>query len=88
MADPSRKHTAGRRDLLKALARKGWSQQDLCRKLGVEPGIVSRWVTGDRTPSLESAIELERVLGIKPKRWIQIVPPDEDNAGATGTDGH
>lgn len=85
MSDRPRKMTAGRRDLARKLEKKGWSQQELSRRLGVEPAIVSRWMSGERVPELKGALELERVLGIAPKKWLVEI---DDEPSATGTDGN
>jgi putative transcriptional regulator len=39
--------------------------QELARMLGVSDGEVSRWASGRRAPSLERAIQIARVLGVK-----------------------
>lgn len=58
---------------LKALR---WSQSDLAKQIGVEPGPVSRWLTGARTPSLEMACRIQAATGVPVDAWR-----------GTGTDG-
>jgi transcriptional regulator with XRE-family HTH domain len=37
----------------------GWTQSDLSECIGVAPGVVSHWLSGDRVPSLEMAFRLQ-----------------------------
>lgn len=60
------------------LERRGWSQTDLAERLGVSTAAVSRWLSGERTPSLEMAFRIEELLGIPAETWR----PER-----TGTDG-
>lgn len=64
----------GQRELLRKLERKGWSQQELARRMGIEPAVVSRWITGARVPNLENALALQNLLAIKPKLWLCAEP--------------
>jgi len=52
------------------LARRDWSQNELARKLGTDSAVVSRWMTGQRTPELKLAVAIERLLGIPAAAWI------------------
>lgn len=38
----------------------GWSQTDLARAIDVSPTVVSRWLSGDRVPSLDMAFRIQR----------------------------
>lgn len=51
------------------LEEKGWSRLRLCEAVDVSPAVVSRWLSGDRTPSLEMACRLEAALGIPVEAW-------------------
>ena len=53
------------------LSRRGWSQNELARRLGVVSGQVSYWVNGLRRPGLDLAVRLEEVLGIAPRAWVR-----------------
>lgn len=68
-------------EMLKAkLAERAWSQGDLERELGSADGLVSKWCRGIRTPGLEYALALERLLGIPAISWTTV-------ESRTGTDG-
>jgi transcriptional regulator with XRE-family HTH domain len=43
---------------------RGWSQSELCRRCGISKAAMSRYVNGERTPSLLDAAQISRVLGI------------------------
>lgn len=60
------------------LEKLGLSQRDLSLRLDVSTAAVSRWISGERTPSLEMAFLLERELGIPAESWL---------CPRTGTDG-
>lgn len=83
-----------------ALAKLGWSQTDLQRRMvgrrrvdgSVEPltsGLISRWMHGERMPSGEMMVQLERILRVPFTAWTRpparrFIPP---GASRTGTDG-
>jgi len=71
--------TRGPKMLKRALARKGWSQGDLERELGAGDAVVSKWVNGVRTPGLEYALAIERLLGVPASAWVE--------SARTGTSG-
>jgi len=50
----------------------GHSQAWLAEAVGVPAGTVSRWVRGDREPSLPSAVRLSDVLGVDVRDLIGI----------------
>lgn len=54
----------------------GLTQADLSKRIGVSTGAVSRWLSGDRRPTLALAFRMESELGIPAELWIR-----------TGTDG-
>ena len=47
------------------LNRRGWSQAEFARQLGVKPGVVSHWFKG-RRPSPASCDKIADVLGMQP----------------------
>lgn len=65
----------GARLLWLALRERDWSQWELCKHLTgrdgetLGPGIVCRWLYGDRRPSLRMAVELRDLLGIAIETW-------------------
>lgn len=61
---PSTASGDGFRERLRlALNNAGLSQAEAARRMGVDSGAVSRWLTQGRLPRLESLIEIARVLG-------------------------
>ena len=63
-------HTsAGVALLWRALQKRGWSQGDLARFLGVHSGHVNRWLHGDRKPGRKPAGMLEEHLGVPMGSW-------------------
>ena len=56
------------------------TQADVRARVGVQAGTVTRWLYGDKVPSLESAMAIENAFGIDPRRWIErplapFIPP-------------
>jgi len=51
----------GRKLLSKWMESKGWKQADIVRATGVDDSLFSRWLSGDRGPSLRSAVLLEKL---------------------------
>lgn len=51
------------------LEEKGWSQSRLGEEIDASAAVVSRWLSGDRSPSLEMACRIESVLGIPVEVW-------------------
>lgn len=49
----------------------GLSRTDLSVRLEVSTAAISRWISGERTPSLEKAFLLERELGIPAESWLR-----------------
>jgi transcriptional regulator with XRE-family HTH domain len=58
------------REIEKELARRGWTQGELARRLGTSSGVVCRWLTGERLPGLDLALRVESLLGVDPKHWL------------------
>lgn len=73
-----KRRLSGGEQLAARLEERGLSQCDLSGKLEVSTSAVSRWVSGERTPSLEMAFRLEDELGIPAEDWL---------TASTGTDG-
>ena len=49
---------------------RGWNQTQLSAAMDVEPAVVSRWLSGARTPSLRMAHRIEERLGIPAEEWL------------------
>jgi transcriptional regulator with XRE-family HTH domain len=64
-----RKPSTGDR-LSERLAQKKWSQCEFAERLGISTSAVSRWISGERKPSLEMAFLLEEELGIPAEDWL------------------
>ena len=56
--------------LAAVLEERALSRSTLCTKLDINESAVSRWISGERTPSLEMAHRLERELGIPTEAWL------------------
>ena len=50
--------------LREALTRKGWSQVQLAKTIGVTPTAVSGWVNGSREPNLDRILQIADVLDV------------------------
>lgn len=70
--------------LRQRLASSGTSQRSLEKRLGVSGGIVSRWLAGERTPNLDSALMLEDMLGIPVRVWSTV--DERPEPSPTGTE--
>ncbi|MBA57879.1 MAG: hypothetical protein CMQ40_01760 [Gammaproteobacteria bacterium] len=55
--------------LRQARREKGFSQNSLAVALGLHPMTVSKWERGVVTPSLESFVDIEKVLKVR-KEWL------------------
>ena len=60
----------------------GWTQVELAEAVRASTANVSRWLSGDRTPSLRMAFRIQRsAVGIPADAWIT---HDEDEADESG----
>lgn len=57
--------------MVRRLAERELTRDDLCRILGVTPGAVSRWISGQRTPTMRMAFRIRRELGIPVEAWLE-----------------
>lgn len=53
-----------RRWLERQLARRDWSPAEFARRLGMNTGTVSRWMTGSRRPRTDACDKIADVLGV------------------------
>jgi len=56
------------------LAERGWNHAEFARELRkkgvtVAEGLVSRWLSGKRSPDRARSSAIEEVLGVAPKLW-------------------
>lgn len=56
---------------------KGWIQEQLAEKLGVEPPTVSRWESGENRPRPKHLVKLGNILGLPPG-WLQTAAKMEE----------
>jgi transcriptional regulator with XRE-family HTH domain len=56
--------------ILKRCSQRGWTQNELGRRIGVRSGTVSRILNGKFTPGLELAARIKRVLGTPFELWL------------------
>lgn len=75
------KETATGEALVSALGRRGWSQLDLARALGVNSGTVNNWCMSRRRPSLPFALEIHALLGIPLNTWAKRRSPVHSDHG-------
>ena len=69
MARPSR--VPAPEQLRLRLEELGWSQSDLASDLGVADSVISRLLSGERSPSLELAFRIERSKVAMPaETWV------------------
>jgi addiction module HigA family antidote len=58
--------------LRETLAERGMTQAALAAKLGVSPATVSHIVTGYRGIGIQTALRLEKALGINARFWMNL----------------
>lgn len=51
----------------------GFKLRDLARQIGRDPGVVSRWETGERTPKPEQVAQMLAAMGINGERYDEIL---------------
>ena len=54
--------------------RKGLTQEDLARLLGVSRITVARWESGQRFPTTEQLMKLSKVLEVSPEELLRVDP--------------
>lgn len=57
-------------EVREALTRRGWSQRELQRQVGAADGLVCKWISGRRRPSLAFAASIEQLLGVPASHWL------------------
>lgn len=61
----------------------GWTQLELAHAVGASPANVSRWLSGERTPSLDMAFRIQRSeVGIPADAWLS---HDDESSGLAET---
>lgn len=51
----------------------GWTQLELASAVGASPANVSRWLSGERTPSLDMAFAIERSeVALPASIWVDV----------------
>jgi transcriptional regulator with XRE-family HTH domain len=62
------------------MRRRGLSQGDVRRELGMGTGVITRWLSGGRLPDAKSSSKIQERYGIASSLWFEEV----DAADATG----
>lgn len=57
------------------IASRGLTQRAVAERLETTETTVSRYVSGDRTPNIETAVELARILGVSMDELVGVDPP-------------
>lgn len=68
------------RNIVRAREERGWLQTDLARRLGISPGRLSKWETGEHAPPLAGLADLGRVLGMSLDALVLGTPRSEAGA--------
>jgi transcriptional regulator with XRE-family HTH domain len=56
----------------------GWSQTDLAKAIEVSTGVVSRWLSGDRVPSLDMAFRIQKSeVALPADAWVTHAANDD-----------
>jgi transcriptional regulator with XRE-family HTH domain len=53
------------------LGKRGWTQNELARRLETNSGTLSRWLSGRVLPPLHVALWIEKELGVAANLWAQ-----------------
>lgn len=75
--------TAGRARLRAWIERSKVKDYEAAALLTVHPVMLSQWLSGTRTPGLDSAVKIEQITGIPVGSWLQTAVPssaDDDAA--------
>lgn len=54
---------------------RGLTQRAVSERLNTTETTISRYVSGDRTPNIETAVELARILGVSMDELVGVEPP-------------
>jgi transcriptional regulator with XRE-family HTH domain len=57
--------------LVETLKRREIPHGEAAYMLGIEPGELSRYISGDRLPTLTVAVGIELAFKVPPRAWIQ-----------------
>lgn len=49
------------------VAASGFSQVEIARSIGVDKSTVSKWIKGERTPTMQNLVDLAELLGVEMK---------------------
>lgn len=61
-------------------AARGLTQDNVARSCGLHESAVSRYESGERTPTLEKAPEVFKILGCTPQEMVTIAEDWDENA--------
>src|SRR5947209_8665679 len=66
--------------LIRERKRRGWSQEAIAKRLGIDPKTVGRWERKESLPTLKLQEELCRLFG-KSAEEFGLLPPDNSEVG-------
>lgn len=76
---------SGRRQLRAWIERAKLNQTKTADLLGVSDVLISQWLNGVRTPSLELAVKIQDQTGIPAGSWVLSAVPNVDLVESSGT---
>ncbi|HHY87756.1 MAG TPA: helix-turn-helix transcriptional regulator [Chloroflexi bacterium] len=59
--------------LTKKLAEEGLKPADLAKRMGKDPSVISRFLSGERLPATETIVEIARALRVPPEEVFRAV---------------
>lgn len=76
---------SGAEQLLERIAELGWNQLELSRRIDASTAVVSRWLAGQRKPSLEMAFRIQSATGLAADAWLEDPIDVADDSGEHGS---
>lgn len=78
----------GARELRAWIRRSGLKQVEAARRFGVTQSELSRWLSGERVPTLAKAVIVEAETGILERAWTDISRADSGEAADRSAGSH
>jgi transcriptional regulator with XRE-family HTH domain len=60
------------------MRRREFNQSDAAKHFGWHESVISQYLTGERRPNLENAIQIEELTGIPAKSWLSSEDDESD----------
>ena len=70
--------------IAKAIKEKGLTQQEFCKKYGLGESVVSRWLKGNRNPSIKSLKIIAEATGVPLNYFLDDSQKNFENTGIIG----